>query len=227
MATTLGFAASRRSVSRSSAPTSLASCGCMPTVANTFTNRWASATASLLLDMSPAPPTATIFSTPAARARSITASASPAYSLPWMWAWLSISMTRRLFLRVGFDARKEVFRWIDFMPSDKALAPGRLEGGRRDGEQGAQLPSGGRHERRKSSCKRTNNFEQVMQHFPDSRSLICLFNHAERRRLHYVTVSLIECPPYGLKRPVELQAFGKLFGIKIRTIDIVAEYTII
>src|SRR5688500_10243 len=99
----------------------------MPTVAKTAGNESANATASVLLDISPAPPTAMIFFTPAARARSMTAAASPAYSLPWMCAWLSISMRAPSFLVAGFDAWEQNFGWLDLVTGGKTLAPRRAQ----------------------------------------------------------------------------------------------------
>ena len=93
-----------------------------------FGNESAKATASVLLDMSPAPPTAMIFSTPASRARAITSAASPAYSLLWICAWLSINIACgiELFFRIGFDAREQNFGRIDLVTGNESLTPRRV-----------------------------------------------------------------------------------------------------
>ena len=66
----------------------------------------------------------------------------------------------------------------------------------------------------------------MMQHFTDSSFFLRVLDHTKRRGLHDVTVSLIERPPYRLKRTVELQIFRKGLGIKISTINFVTELII-
>src|SRR5581483_1395759 len=89
---------------------------------------FAIAIAASLLESSPAPPTTTIFSTPAARARWTTSATSTENSTPWICAWLSISRGgapsggMSLFA-LGLDAREQNRGRRDFMAGGEEAPP--------------------------------------------------------------------------------------------------------
>src|SRR5262249_25322822 len=160
----------------------------------------------------PAPPTTTIFSTPAACARRTTSPMSAENSGPWMCAWLSISLSGAPSggmsgFAFGLDAREQNRRRRDFMARGEKgparLAGIRLAGG--DREKPVQLPRGVGKKRRQQARAGSDHLEQMVQDLSHARALRLVFEQRERRGLHDVAVGVVDRAPERFERAMELQ----------------------
>src|SRR5882724_9620477 len=105
------------------------------------------------------------------------------------------------------DAR-EKNRWtVDLMTRRETLAPRGAIGSVAlfEPKETLQLFCGVRHERPEQTRELPNGFEQMMQNFPDPRSLRRIPEQRKRRGLHDIAVSIIDSSPNRFEGTMKLE----------------------